>query len=161
MQDYKSVIGKVSWRNQQSRALGQVFCNIRISVRGQHGLRLKVKLMTSILSTLFKLWLIFRSLNWDQVQAIPGVTQPWGVAIYQQQTATSGSRVWRKKISKGGKRVQTIECDKFRDLQGVATASDGTIYVTDIGVKCLFKFSKEGWQTSKNCLKYVKIPFFH
>ena len=47
-------------------------------------------------------------------------------------------------MERDGKRVQTIECDKFKHLRGVATGPDGAIYVTDSDAKCLFQFDKEG-----------------
>ena len=36
-----------------------------------------------------------------------------------------------------GKKVQTIECDKFQGPHGVATGPDGAIYVTDRDAKSL------------------------
>ena len=47
-------------------------------------------------------------------------------------------------MERDGKTVQTIECDQFRNPYGVAVASDGAVYVTDIGAKCLFKFNSKG-----------------
>ncbi|CAI8033653.1 hypothetical protein GBAR_LOCUS18982, partial [Geodia barretti] len=47
-------------------------------------------------------------------------------------------------MTRNGEKVQTIECYQFKDLRGVAVASDGAIYVTDIDAKCLFKFSSNG-----------------
>ena len=47
-------------------------------------------------------------------------------------------------MERDGRKVQTIECDKFQSPRGIAVASDGAVYVTDIGAKCLFKLNSKG-----------------
>ena len=80
------------------------------------------------------------------VRTITGLSSPWGIAINSKQqlmVAESGGR----KITimeRDGKREQTKECDKFKNIRGVATGPDGAIYVTDLDAQCLFKFNKEG-----------------
>ena len=97
------------------------------------------------------------------VQRIECVREPWGIAINNKQqlvVAESSEAVGgRRKITimeRDGKKVQTIECDKFINPCGVATGPDGAIYVTDIGAQCLFKFDTRG-----RLLKTVKLkkPF--
>ena len=60
-------------------------------------------------------------------------------------------------MERNGKRIQTIECDKFQNPIGVATGPDGAIYVTDDGVNCLFKFNNEG-RLVKTVQKELKGP---
>ena len=62
-------------------------------------------------------------------------------------------------MEQDGKRVQTIECDKFIEPCGVATGPDGAIYVTDCGAHCLFKFNKEG-RLLKTVQNELKNPQF-
>ena len=94
------------------------------------------------------------------VRTITGLNGPWGIAINSKQqlvVAEAGG----KKISimeRDGERVQTIECENLRSPRGVATGSDGTIYVTDTTTDSLFKFSGDG-----NLCKTVRalnFPFF-
>ena len=47
-------------------------------------------------------------------------------------------------MERNGKEIQTIECNQFKNPCGVATTSDGSIYVTDVVAKCLFKFNSKG-----------------
>ena len=75
---------------------------------------------------------------------------PWGIAVNNKQqliVAESGVLGGSKKITvmeRDGRKVQTIECDQFQDPRGVAVASDGAVYVTDIAGKCLFKLNSKG-----------------
>ena len=56
------------------------------------------------------------------------------------------------------RRVQTIECDKFKWPRGVATGPDGAIYVTDRDAQCLFKFDKDG-KLLNTVQNNLKIPY--
>ena len=85
------------------------------------------------------------------VRIIDGLSHPWGIAVNNnQQLVVAGMKITI--MERDGKRVQEIKSDEFRNINGVATGPDGAVYVTDIGAKCLFKFSKDG----KLC-KSVKI----
>ena len=96
------------------------------------------------------------------VHKIDGFDHPWGIAINnKQQLVVVESGLGGKKISimeRDGKSVQTIECAEFQDPRGVATASDGTIYVTDIGAHCLFKFDTNGRHLKTVCNE-LQDPF--
>ena len=61
-------------------------------------------------------------------------------------------------MERDGKTVQTIKCDKFKIIRGVATGPDGAIYVTDSKAQCLFKFDKEG-KLLKTVQNNLKSPF--
>ena len=61
-------------------------------------------------------------------------------------------------MERNGRKVQTIECDQFQDPHGVAVASDGAVYVTDIRVKCLFKLNSKG-QLLKTVCNELQKPY--
>ena len=62
-------------------------------------------------------------------------------------------------MERDGKRVQTIECNKFQAPRGVAIGPEGAIYVTDSSAECLFKFNKEG-RLLKTVQNELKRPYF-
>ena len=115
-------------------------------VRGRHDLTVTVN-SKEIAGSPFRVFVKIHPTQLGQpVRTITGLNNPRGIAINSKQqlmVAESGG----KKITimeRDGKRVQTIECDKFKDPRGVATGPDGAIYITDRDAKCLFKFDKEG-----------------
>ena len=115
-------------------------------VRGRHDLTVTVN-GKEIAGSPFRVFVKIHPTQLGQpVRIITGLNSPWGIAINSKQqlmVAESG----RSKITimeRDGKKVQTIECDKFKNIRGVATGPDGAIYVTDIDAQCLFKFDKEG-----------------
>ena len=130
-------------------------------VRGRHDLMVKVN-GKDIVGSPFRVFVkIHPTQLGPPVRTITGVREPWGIALNNIQQLVVGE--WHgKKVSvveRDGKRVQTIECDKFRRPRGVATGPDGAIYVTDDGAKRLFKFSKEG-RLLKTVQNELKCPYF-
>ena len=125
-------------------------------VRGRHDLTVTVN-GKEIAGSPFRVSVKIHPTQLGQpVRTITGLGYPWGIAINKQQLAVTD--VGGKKITimeRDGKRVQTIECDKFKDPRGMATGPDGAIYVTDSSAQCLFKFDKEGklLKTVQNNLK--------
>ena len=86
----------------------------------------------------------------DQTRRVGDLGWPWGIAVNNKQqliVAECGGLGGNRKITvmeRDGRKIQTIECDKFQDPSGVAVASDGAVYVTDVDAKCLFKLNSEG-----------------
>ena len=90
------------------------------------------------------------------VRKIEGLKCPWGIAINNKQQLVvaenerfgSGGKITimdrdGNKLHTEWKKIQTVQCSKFKYPHGVAAGSDRALYVTDIGAKCLFKFNKE------------------
>ena len=91
---------------------------------------------------------------------IDGLNMPLGIAINNKRqlvVAERGGKVITI-MERDGKRVQKIECDKFRSPSGVAVGTDGAIYGADDDAHSLFKFSEDG----KLCktLQYLGQPAF-
>ena len=133
-------------------------------VRGRHDLIVKVK-DKEIDGSPFRVVVKIPPTRLGQpVHQIKGLGSPWGIAINnKQQLVVAESGLWGggKKITimeQDGKKVQTIECDKFKTPRGVATGPDGAIYVTDSGAQCLFKFDSEG-RLLKTVCNELQAPF--
>ena len=126
-------------------------------VRGRHDLTVTVN-GKEIAGSPFRVFVKIHPTQLGQpVRTITGLRSPWGIAINSKQQLVV-AEFYGKKITimeQDGKKVQTIECDKFKGPRGVATGPDGAIYVTDNDAKCLFKFDKEGklLKTVQNNLK--------
>ena len=136
-------------------------------VRGRHDLTVKVN-GKDIVGSPFRVFVkIHPTQLGPPVRIIGGVSQPWGIALNNKQQLVVGEYgggffVKKTQVSimeRDGKRVQTIECDKFRDIRGVATGPDGAIYVTDHGAHCLFKFNREG-RLLKTVQNELLCPYF-
>ena len=131
-------------------------------VRGRHDLTVKVN-DKDIVGSPFRVFVkIHPTQLGPPVRTITGVSMPWGIALNNTQQLVVSKYEDGKKVSimeRDGKRVQTIECDKFRDPRGVATGPDGAIFVTDSSAKCLFKFNKDG-RLLKTVQNALKCPLF-
>ena len=131
-------------------------------VRGRHDLTVKAN-GKDIVGSPFRVFVkIHPTQLGPPVRTITGVSSPWGIALNNTQQLVVSKYEDGKKVSimeRDGKRVQTIECDKFRDPRGVATGPDGAIYVTDSSAKCLFKFNKDG-RLLKTLQNALKCPLF-
>ena len=134
--------------NVVQKGVGMYSITFTPQVRGRHDLIVKVK-DKEIGGSPFRVFVKIPPTQLGQpVRKIGGLNLPWGIAINnKQQLVVVESGLFEKKISimeRDGKKVQTIECAEFRDPRGVATAPDGTIYVTDTASHCLFKFDTKG-----------------
>ena len=129
-------------------------------VRGRHDLTVTVN-SKEIAGSPFRVFIKIHPTQLGQpVRTITGLSFPWGIAINSKQqlvmTVSGGKKITIMK--RDGKRVQTIECDKFKGLRGVAAGPDGVIYVADSNAQCLFKFDKEG-KLLKTVQNNLKSPY--
>ena len=133
-------------------------------VRGRHDVIVKVK-DKEVDGSPFRVVVKIPPTQLGQpVHQIEGIGGPWGIAINnKQQLVVAESGLWGggKKITimeRDGKKVQTIECDKFKAPRGVAAGPDGAIYVTDSEAHCLFKFDTRGRLLKTVCYE-LQAPF--
>ncbi|CAI8047105.1 E3 ubiquitin-protein ligase TRIM71 [Geodia barretti] len=117
-------------------------------VRGRHDLIVKVK-DEEIAGSPFRVFVKLppSQLGRGQVRSIGSLEWPWGVAVNNKQQLVaieSGALGGGKGVTvmtRNGEKVQTIECNQFKGLRGVAVASNGAIYVTDIVMPSAFSNS--------------------
>ena len=115
-------------------------------VRGRHDLTVTVN-GKEIAGSPFRVFVKIHPTQLGQpVRTITGFSYPWEIAINSKQQLVVAETIAKKItiMERDGKRVQTIECDKFNQPRGVATGLDGAIYVTDNVAQCLFKFNEGG-----------------
>ena len=133
--------------------VGVFSISVTPGVRGRHDLTVKVR-GEEIEGSPFRVFIKFPLSQLgrkDQTRRVGGLRCPWGIAVNNKQqlivAECGGGLGGSRKITvmeRDGRKVQTIECDKFQDPRGVAVASDGAVYVTDIDAKCLFKLNSKG-----------------
>ena len=133
--------------------VGVFSISVTPGVRGRHDLTVKVR-GEEIEGSPFRVFVKFPLSQLgqeDQTRRVGGLRLPWGLAVNnKQQLIVAESGVLGdggRKITvmeRDGRKVQTIECGQFQDPRGVAVASDGAVYVTDVNAKCLFKLNSKG-----------------
>ena len=126
--------------------VGVFSISVTPGVRGRHDLTVKVR-GEEIEGSPFRVFVKFPLSQLgqeDQTRRVGGLRYPWGIAVNnkQQLIVAEGKKI--TVMERDGRKVQTIECDQFQDPRGVAVASDGAVYVTDIAAKCLFKLNSKG-----------------
>ena len=148
------------------KSVGMYTITITPQVRGRHDLIVKVK-NEEIDGSPFRMFVkIPPSQLGQDVHMIGGFSWPWGIAINnKQQLMVAESRYSSSNkitiMERDGKKVQTIECGEFQDPRGVASSTDGAIYVTDTDAQCLFKFNSSGTllKTVRNDKEAIQKPF--
>ena len=143
------------------RGVGMYDITFTPRVRGRHYLTVTVN-GKEIAGSPFRVFVKIHPTQLGQpVRTITGLSQPWGIAINSKQqlvvAEAGGKRITI--MERDSKRVQTIECDKFKWPRGVATGPDGAIYVADSDAKCLFKFTKEGKLLKTVGQNNLKTPY--
>ena len=116
-------------------------------IRGRHSLIVKVN-GTQISGSPFQvLAKIHPTHLGEPVRIVDRVLAPQGIALNSKQQLVVTKFVGERGVivlDKEGKTVQTITCDKFSCLTGVAVDKDNNIYVSNLGTSSLLKFNKEG-----------------
>ena len=131
--------------------VGVFSISVTPGVRGRHHLTVKVR-GEEIEGSPFRVFVklpLSQLGQEDHTRRVEDLGWPWGIAVNNKQqliVAESGVFGGGRKITvmeRDGRKVQTIERHQFQDPHGVAVASDGAVYVTDIRAKCLFKFNSK------------------
>ena len=140
--------------------VGVFSISVTPGVRGRHDLTVKVR-GEEIEGSPFRVFVKFPLSQLgqeDQTRRVGGLRYPWGIAVNnkQQLIVAEGRKI--TVMERDGRKVQTIECDQFQDPRGVAVASDGAVYVTDITAKCLFKLNSKG-QLLKTVRNELQKPY--
>ena len=133
-------------------------------VRGRHDLIVKVNAV-NITGSPFQIFVNIHPKQLGKpVHIIDGFNYPWGIAInnkHQLVVTESGGGGKISIIECRGKKVKELKCDSIQSARGVATGSDGSLYVTDYA-STLSKLSEAGKvvnQTTQclSCPLFAKI----
>ena len=116
-------------------------------VRGRHDLIVKVNAM-NITGSPFQVFVNIHPKQLGKpVHIIDGVNEPWGIAInnkHQLVVTEFGGGGKISIIEHRGKKVKELKCDSIQAPTGVATGSDGSVYVTDYAAGTLSKLNEDG-----------------
>ena len=146
--------------------VGVFSISVTPGVRGRHDLMVKVR-GEEIEESPFRVFVKFPLSQLgqeDQTRRVGDLRYQWGIAVNNKQqliVAESGWLWGGGKITvmeRDGRKVQTIGCDQFQNPHGVAVASDGAVYVTDTGAKCLLKVNSKG-QLLKTVRNELQKPY--
>ena len=116
-------------------------------VRGRHDLILKVNAV-NITGSPFQVFVNIHTKQLGKpIHIIDGFNSPWGIAINNKHQLVVTERGDGGKISIiecRGKKVKELKCDSIQSPRGVATGSDGSVYVTDGAAGTLSKLNEDG-----------------
>ena len=147
--------------------VGVFSISVTPGVRGRHDLTVKVR-GEEIEGSPFRVFVKFPLSQLgqeDRTRRVGGLGCPWGIAVNNKQQlivaestvlVDGGGKI--TVMERDGRKVQTIRCDQFQGPRGIAVASDGAVYVTDIGAKCLFKLNSKS-QLLKTVRNELQKPF--
>ena len=114
-------------------------------VRGRHDLIVKVNAV-NITGSPFQVFVNIHPKQLGKpVHIIDGFNTPWGIAInnkHQLVVTEFGKKI--SIIECRGKKVKELKCDSILVPRGVATGSDGSVYVTDGTAGTLSKLNEAG-----------------
>ena len=137
--------------------VGVFSISVTPGVRGRHDLTVKVR-GEEIEGSPFRVLVKFPLSQLgqeDQTRRVGDFVYPWGIAVNNKQQLIVAESGWLggggldgggkiTVMERDGRKVQTVWCGQFLDPRGVAVASDGAVYVTDVDAECLFKFNSKG-----------------
>ena len=116
-------------------------------VRGRHDLIVKVNAV-NITGSPFQVFVNIHPKQLGKpVHIIDGFNCPWGIAINNKHQLVVTEFGGGRKISIiecRGKKVNELKCDSIQSPRGVATGSDGSVYVTDGEAGTLSKLNDAG-----------------
>ena len=131
-------------------------------VRGRHDLIVKVNAV-NITGSPFQVFVNIHPRQLGKpVHIIDGFNKPWGIAInnkHQLVVTECGGGGKISIIECRGKKVKELKCDSIQDPSGVATGSDGSVYVTDDAAGTLSKLNEAG-KVVNQTTQCLSTPFF-
>ena len=131
-------------------------------VRGRHDLIVKVN-SVNITGSPFHVFVNIHPKQLGKpVHIIDGFNEPWGIAInkkHQLVVTEFGGGGNISIIECRGKKVKELKCDSIHLPTGVATGSDGSVYVTDGAAGTLSKLNEAGKVVNQTTRCLSNPPF--